>query len=182
MLMNILLYPEQYTKEARLQELEAALRLTQPKYKSGQVPFPLSYTEIVLLNNIAISLANCGNKRTAIDILYKIASRKTFMGSIDDITAYECARQSVEKDIANRVSEECLQCSYYRYCENKCPGSNLLATGQESLVSRPLCYAAQCLINQVIYRLAKLGNAPEAYQIFIERLHKAAAAAQVLGG
>lgn len=72
LLMNILLYPEQYTKEARLQELEAALRLTQPKYKSGQVPFPLSYAEIVLLNNIAISLANCGNKRTAIDILYKI--------------------------------------------------------------------------------------------------------------
>lgn len=110
------------------------------------------------------------------------ASRKTLMGSIDDIIAYECARQSVEKDIANRVSAECLQCSYYRYCENKCPGSNLLATGKESQVSRPLCYAAQSLVNHVIYRLAKLGNAPEAYQIFIERLHKAAAAAQVLGG
>lgn len=72
MLMNILLYPDRYTKEARLQELEAALCLTQPKYKSAQVPFLLSYTEIVLLNNIAISLANCGSKRAAIDILYKL--------------------------------------------------------------------------------------------------------------
>lgn len=72
LLMNIILYPERYAKEARLQELEVALCLTQPKYKSGQVPFLLSYAEIVLLNNIAISLSDCGNKRTAIDILYKI--------------------------------------------------------------------------------------------------------------
>ena len=72
LLQKIWLYPERYTKENRLQELERAIRLTHPNYKQGSVPFLLSYEEIVLLNNIAIHQALHGNRKDAIDILYGI--------------------------------------------------------------------------------------------------------------
>ena len=72
LLQRIWLYPEQFTKEQCLVELERANRLTHPNYKQGYVPFLLSYEEIVLLNNIAINCAICGNRKDAIDMLYSI--------------------------------------------------------------------------------------------------------------
>ncbi len=72
MLHNVLLYPQRYSKEERLQEMEKAICLTYPKYKHGHFPFLLSYEEIVLLNNIAISQARSGRRKEAIDILYSI--------------------------------------------------------------------------------------------------------------
>lgn len=72
LLMNIILYPEKYSAEERLQKLEEALYLTQPKYRTGYVPRLLSYEEIIILNNIAVSMANCGRRKSAIDTLYGI--------------------------------------------------------------------------------------------------------------
>jgi len=71
-LHNVLLFPERYTNEAKLKELEKALRITQPKYNQGNVPYLLSFEEIVLLNNIANAHAACGEKKQAIDIFYSI--------------------------------------------------------------------------------------------------------------
>ncbi len=73
LLYGVLLYPQRYSKEEMLQELENAICLTCPGYKHGDFPFVLSYEEIILLNNIAISTADCGNRKEAIDILYGIA-------------------------------------------------------------------------------------------------------------
>lgn len=72
-LNNVLLYPQRYSKEESLQELEKAIRLTYPRYKHGNFPFLLSYEEIVLLNNIAVFNARCGRRKEAIDILYSVA-------------------------------------------------------------------------------------------------------------
>ncbi len=74
LLQKIWLYPERYSNEERLEELERAIRLTHPKYKQGYVPFLLSYEEIILLNNIAICEAKGGQRRDAIDILYGICN------------------------------------------------------------------------------------------------------------
>ena len=71
-LHDVILYPQKYSKEERLQELEDAICLTHPRYKCGHFPFLLSYEEIVLLNNIALSHAHCGRRKETIDILYSI--------------------------------------------------------------------------------------------------------------
>lgn len=73
LLHNVLLYPQDYSNEESLHELEKAICLTYPRYKYGHFPFLLSYEEIVLLNNIAITHADCGHRKDAIDILYSIA-------------------------------------------------------------------------------------------------------------
>ena len=72
LLQRIWLYPEQYTNEERLRELERAIRLTQPNYNKGKVPYLMSYVEILLMNNIANTLAKCGHRKDGIDLLYKI--------------------------------------------------------------------------------------------------------------
>lgn len=72
LLYGVLLYPQRYSKEECLRELEDAICLTHPRYKCGHFPFLLSYEEIVLLNNIALSHAHCGKQKEAIDILYSI--------------------------------------------------------------------------------------------------------------
>lgn len=72
LLHKLLLYPERYTNEERLQELENALRLTHPNYQRGKIPFLLSYEEIILMNNIANTHAMLGNRETAIRLLYQI--------------------------------------------------------------------------------------------------------------
>lgn len=72
LLYEVLLYPQRYSKEESLEELEKALLLTCPRYKLGNFPFLLSYEEIILLNNIATFSADCGHRKEAIDILYGI--------------------------------------------------------------------------------------------------------------
>ncbi len=72
LLYRVLLYPQKYTNEECLQELEKAISLTCPSYQHGRFPFLLSYEEIVLLNNIAIYKSYCGMRKEAIDILYGI--------------------------------------------------------------------------------------------------------------
>ena len=72
LLYDVLLYPQRYSKEESLRELEKAICLTYPKYKLGHFPFLLSYEEIILLNNIAVSNADCGSRKDSIDILYGI--------------------------------------------------------------------------------------------------------------
>jgi len=72
MLHNILLFPERYTNESRLRELEKALRITHPKYTQDNILYLLSYEEVVLLNNIATAYATCGQRKVAVDILYGI--------------------------------------------------------------------------------------------------------------
>ena len=72
LLLRIGLYPERYTDEERLQELERAIRFTHPNYTQGHVPYLLSYEEIILLNNIANWKAKCGHRKEGIDLLYGI--------------------------------------------------------------------------------------------------------------
>lgn len=55
-----------------LERLEAALRLTCPKYGKDFVPKVLSYEEIIILNNIAINYEAVGKRPRAIELLYAI--------------------------------------------------------------------------------------------------------------
>lgn len=74
LLQKVQLFPEQYSDEEKLVQLENAIQLTHPNYMQGKVPFLLSYEEILLLNNIAIGYANCGRPKEAIDILYGVTN------------------------------------------------------------------------------------------------------------
>lgn len=71
-LYQILPVLDQYTAEERLQKLEDALKLTCPSYQADQLPGLLSYEEIVLLNGIAISYSNLGDRSRGIAILYAL--------------------------------------------------------------------------------------------------------------
>ena len=73
LLHRVLLYPDRYSLKESLQELEWAICLTCTRYKQGRFPFLLSYDEIVLLNNIAITYAECSRGKEAVNILYSIA-------------------------------------------------------------------------------------------------------------
>ncbi len=63
---------KEYGESEALERLEAALRLTYPKYSKVNLPKLFTYEEILLLNNIAIRYANLGDLKTAIDMLYHI--------------------------------------------------------------------------------------------------------------
>lgn len=58
--------------EEALNQLEAAIRLTCPKYTKDNPPEFLSYEEILLLNNIALRYVHMGDMETAIKLLYHI--------------------------------------------------------------------------------------------------------------
>ncbi len=63
---------KEYGESEALERLEAALRLTYPKYSKVNLPKLFTYEEILLLNNIAIRYARLGDLKTAIDMLYHI--------------------------------------------------------------------------------------------------------------
>ena len=69
LLHDALINKSKYTNGERLEQLEAAIQLTCPKFKSGVIPKVLSYDEIILLNNIAICHHAQGNTAQAIEIL-----------------------------------------------------------------------------------------------------------------
>lgn len=69
-LYRILLNQKYISNSNRLAQLEAAIRLTCPKYESNYIPRVLSYDEIILLNNIAICHEGLGNRELAITILF----------------------------------------------------------------------------------------------------------------
>lgn len=69
LLHDALINKSKYTNGERLEQLEAAIQLTCPKFKSGVIPKVLSYDEIILLNNIAICNHAQGNTAQAIEIL-----------------------------------------------------------------------------------------------------------------
>ena len=58
--------------EEALSLLEAAIRLTCPKYTKDTPPAFFTYEEILLLNNIALLYAKLGDMETAIKLLYHI--------------------------------------------------------------------------------------------------------------
>lgn len=58
--------------EEALSRLEAAIRLTCPKYTKDNPPGFLTYEEILLLNNIALRYAHLNDSETAIRLLYHI--------------------------------------------------------------------------------------------------------------
>lgn len=60
--------------EEALSRLEAAIRLTCPKYTKDTPPEFLTYEEILLLNNIALRYAHLGDIETTIKLLYHIKS------------------------------------------------------------------------------------------------------------
>lgn len=59
-----------YTPQQRLEIFESAIKLTYPKYEDGKLPKVISFEEIILLNNIAVSYSQMGNAEEAIRILY----------------------------------------------------------------------------------------------------------------
>ncbi len=63
---------KEYDDNEALEQLEAALKLTYPKYTKDKLPSLFTYEEILLLNNIAIRYARLGDLKTAIDMLYNI--------------------------------------------------------------------------------------------------------------
>jgi len=69
LLHDVLINKSKYTNGERLEQLEAAIQLTCPKFKSGVIPKVLSYDEIILLNNIAICHHAQGDTAQAIEIL-----------------------------------------------------------------------------------------------------------------
>lgn len=69
LLHDALINKSKYTNGERLEQLEAAIQLTCPKFKSGVIPRVLSYDEIILLNNIAICHNAQGDTVQAIEIL-----------------------------------------------------------------------------------------------------------------
>lgn len=69
LLHDVLINESKYSNGERLEQLEAAIQLTCPKFKSGVIPKVLSYDEIILLNNIAICHNARGDTAQAIEIL-----------------------------------------------------------------------------------------------------------------
>ena len=69
LLHDVLINESKYSNGERLEQLEAAIQLTCPKFKSGVIPKVLSYDEIILLNNIAICHNAQGDTAQAIEIL-----------------------------------------------------------------------------------------------------------------
>lgn len=59
-----------FTPQQRLEIFERAIKLTYPKYESGKLPKVISFEEIILLNNIAVSYSQMGDAEEAIRILY----------------------------------------------------------------------------------------------------------------
>lgn len=69
---EITLYPERYSEQERLEKMEEALRLTQPRYTPDCLPRVMSYWEILALNYIACRYGNLGQRDTAARMLYHI--------------------------------------------------------------------------------------------------------------
>ncbi len=69
LLYQVILYEDNYTNEEKLSMFETALRLTCPGYCDSRIPSILSYEEIILLNNIAVSYDLAGDRDRAIAIL-----------------------------------------------------------------------------------------------------------------
>ena len=61
-----------YSPDERLSNFEEAIKLTCPKYGSNKFPRVLSFEEIIILNNIAVSFSQLDNYKQAIDILYHL--------------------------------------------------------------------------------------------------------------
>ncbi len=60
------------TDKEALNQLEALIRITCPKYTKDKPPTLMTYDEILLLNNIALKYAHLGDVETAISLLYHI--------------------------------------------------------------------------------------------------------------
>lgn len=71
-LYQILPVLDHYTAEERLQKFEDALKLTCPGYQADRLPGLLSYEEIILLNGIANSYSDQGDRSRGIEIFYAL--------------------------------------------------------------------------------------------------------------
>lgn len=72
LLYHTLLYKERYSIPERLQRYEKALLLTCPKYRDNCFPRLMSFEEITVLNNIAVTYDAMENYDKACSILYFI--------------------------------------------------------------------------------------------------------------
>lgn len=72
MLYQVILYEDNYSNEERLKLFEEALHLTCPRYDCDRIPHILTYEEIILLNNIAVSYGLAENRDQAISILMSL--------------------------------------------------------------------------------------------------------------
>ncbi len=69
-LYQVLTGSEKYPQPERTTAFEEALRLTCPRYEQNHFPKVLSYEEIILINNIAISSFQANKKEEAVELLY----------------------------------------------------------------------------------------------------------------
>lgn len=108
--------------EEALSQLEAAIRLTCPKYTKNNPPEFLTYEEILLLNNISLRYAHLGDLDTAIKLLYHI---KSFYGrQVCDIE--ETLR--TEPMVLYNLSKYLGQIEKYSECISVCEEGIELAT------------------------------------------------------
>ena len=61
-----------YSANERLNIFEQAIKLTCPKYEEGKFPQVLSYEEIIIINNIAVSYFQMGDCESAISVLFHV--------------------------------------------------------------------------------------------------------------
>lgn len=102
------------------------------------------------------------------------AAKHSKLGNICDIELYQEQRQHIAEQMNERKFLSCIGCNYYNYCENKCPGSNLLATGTQGRPASAQCFGARCLVDHVIYNLGLCGTDPVKNKKIVENLNCAA--------
>lgn len=71
-LYDTLINLNKYSNKEVIDLLEKAIRLTYPNYNTESISFLLSYEEVTILNNIAISYAIDNQIKKAIDIFYSL--------------------------------------------------------------------------------------------------------------
>lgn len=69
-LYQVLTRATEYSQAEQTVVFEEALRLTCPRYAQNHFPMVLSYEEIILINNIAISYFHTGKREDAVELLY----------------------------------------------------------------------------------------------------------------
>jgi len=105
-----------------LERLEAALRLTYPKYSKDNLPRLFTYEEILLLNNIAIRYAHLGDLNTVIDMLYHI--KDFYDKKVCDIEEALRTKPMVLYNLSKRLG----QAKKYTECISVCEEGINLAT------------------------------------------------------
>lgn len=101
------------------------------------------------------------------------AANASHMGNISDMDKFWEKHYKSSLDYPNRTPKLCVDCIYFRYCEAKCPGSNLLVTKEENGITPIRCECAKIIIHRVLENMARIGNNKGLMNIFRKRFSEA---------